>query len=66
MSVIMGPQRPPFAPSVNPTGGKQKAPHQPDAALFQCKRLHSAIGYVTPHEAGEDFYANLNAVEKAA
>jgi transposase InsO family protein len=29
-------------------------------------RLHSAIGYITPHEAEEAFYANLNAAEKAA
>jgi putative transposase len=29
-------------------------------------RLHSAIGYVTPQEAEEVFYANLNAAEKAA
>ena len=29
-------------------------------------RLHSAIGYVTPREAEEAFYANLNAAEKAA
>jgi transposase InsO family protein len=29
-------------------------------------RLHSAIGYVTPNEAEEAFYANLNPVEKAA
>jgi putative transposase len=29
-------------------------------------RLHSAIGYVTPHEAEEAFYAHLNAAEKAA
>lgn len=29
-------------------------------------RLHSAIGYVTPHEAEEAFYASLNAGEKAA
>jgi transposase InsO family protein len=29
-------------------------------------RLHSAIGYITPHEAEETFYANLNAAEKAA
>jgi len=30
------------------------------------KRLHSAIGYVAPHEAGEMFYATLNPNEKAA
>lgn len=29
-------------------------------------RLHSAIGYVTPQEAEEAFYASLNAVEKVA
>ena len=29
-------------------------------------RLHSAIGYVTPQEAEEAFYASLNAGEKAA
>ncbi len=29
-------------------------------------RLHSAIGYITPNEAEEAFYANLNAAEKAA
>lgn len=29
-------------------------------------RLHSAIGYVTPEEAEEAFYENLNADEKAA
>jgi len=29
-------------------------------------RLHSAIGYITPHEAEEAFYARLNAAEKAA
>jgi len=29
-------------------------------------RLHSAIGYVTPHEAEEVHYASLNAAEKAA
>jgi transposase InsO family protein len=29
-------------------------------------RLHSAIGYITPHEAEEAFYENLNAAEKAA
>ena len=33
---------------------------------YNSERLHSAIGYVTPHEAEEDFYANLNALEKAA
>ena len=29
-------------------------------------RLHSAIGYVTPHEAEKEFYATLNDTEKAA
>lgn len=29
-------------------------------------RLHSAIGYVTPNEAEEAFYASLNSEEKAA
>jgi transposase InsO family protein len=29
-------------------------------------RLHSAIGYITPHEAEEAFYASLKASEKAA
>lgn len=29
-------------------------------------RLHSAIGYVTPNEAEEAFYASLNTDEKAA
>ncbi len=29
-------------------------------------RLHSAIGYVTPHEAQEAFYASSNADQKAA
>ena len=29
-------------------------------------RLHSAIGYITPQEAEEEFYASLNAAEKAA
>lgn len=29
-------------------------------------RLHSAIGYITPQEAEEAFYASLNADEKAA
>ncbi len=29
-------------------------------------RLHSAIGYVTPNEAEEEFYKTLNAAEKAA
>ncbi len=29
-------------------------------------RLHSAIGYITPQEAEEAFYASLNADQKAA
>ena len=29
-------------------------------------RLHSAIGYITPHEAEEAFYARLSTAEKAA
>ena len=29
-------------------------------------RLHSAIGYVTPQEAEEAFYANLNNLDKVA
>jgi len=33
---------------------------------YNTKRLHSAIGYVTPHEAEEMFYETLNANEKAA
>ena len=33
---------------------------------YNSERLHSAIGYVTPHEAEEVFYANMNALEKAA
>lgn len=33
---------------------------------YNTERLHSAIGYVTPHEAEEAFYENLNAGEKAA
>ena len=33
---------------------------------YNTKRLHSAIGYVTPHEAEEMFYETLNAHEKAA
>ncbi|MFT7593879.1 MAG: putative transposase [Paracoccaceae bacterium] len=30
------------------------------------ERLHSAIGYITPQEAEEAFYANLNALDKVA
>ncbi|MEN8831104.1 MULTISPECIES: integrase core domain-containing protein [Roseobacteraceae] len=33
---------------------------------YNTKRLHSAIGYVTPHEAEEMFHATLNPNEKAA
>ena len=33
---------------------------------YNTKRLHSAIGYITPHEAEEMFYETLNANEKAA
>ncbi len=33
---------------------------------YNTTRLHSAIGYVTPNEAEETFYARLNAAEKAA
>ena len=33
---------------------------------YNTKRLHSAIGYVTPHEAEEIFYENLKLHEKAA
>jgi len=33
---------------------------------YNTERLHSAIGYVTPQEAEEDFYENLNVDEKAA
>lgn len=33
---------------------------------YNTERLHSAIGYVTPQEAEEDFHAALNAAEKAA
>jgi len=30
------------------------------------QRLHSAIGYVTPQEAEEAFYENLNNLDKVA
>ena len=30
------------------------------------ERLHSAIGYVTPQEAEEAFYANMNNLDKVA
>ncbi len=33
---------------------------------YNTGRLHSAIGYLTPQEAEEDFHASLNAAEKAA
>lgn len=33
---------------------------------YNTERLHSAIGYVTPREAEEAFYENLNPDEKAA
>lgn len=33
---------------------------------YNTKRRHSAIGYITPHEAEEMFYEALNANEKAA
>jgi transposase InsO family protein len=33
---------------------------------YNTERLHSAIGYVTPQEKEEAFFADLNAKEKAA
>ena len=33
---------------------------------YNCERRHSAIGYVTPQEAEEAFYANLNTFDKVA
>lgn len=33
---------------------------------YNSERLHSAIGYVTPQEAEENFYENLSVAEKAA
>jgi putative transposase len=33
---------------------------------YNTKRLHSKIGYITPQEAEETVYENLNAAEKAA
>jgi len=33
---------------------------------YNTERLHSAIGYITPQEAEEAFYANLNALDKVA
>ena len=33
---------------------------------YNTRRLHSKIGYITPQETEEKFYATLNATEKAA
>jgi len=33
---------------------------------YNSERLHSAIGYITPQEAEEAFYANMNALDKVA
>jgi putative transposase len=33
---------------------------------YNTERLHSAIGYVTPQEAEEAFYANMNDLDKVA
>jgi len=33
---------------------------------YNTERLHSAIGYVTPQEAEEAFYANMNVLDKVA
>ena len=33
---------------------------------YNTKRLHSAIGYVTPHEAEQTFYETLSPHERAA
>ncbi|MCF6329537.1 MAG: IS3 family transposase [Henriciella sp.] len=33
---------------------------------YNTERLHSAIGYVTPQEAEEAFYANMNNLDKVA
>tara|TARA_R110002072_G_scaffold294976_2_gene465600 strand:+ start:1087 stop:1296 length:210 start_codon:yes stop_codon:yes gene_type:complete len=33
---------------------------------YNTERLHSAIGYVAPQQAEENFYENLDADEKAA
>jgi len=33
---------------------------------YNSERLHSAIGYVTPQEAEEAFYANMNELDKVA
>ena len=33
---------------------------------YNTERLHSAIGYITPQEAEETFYENLNALDKVA
>ena len=35
-------------------------------AWYNEERLHSAIGYITPNEAEDAFYAALNAHDKAA
>ena len=35
-------------------------------AWYNAERLHSAIGYITPNEAEDAFYAALNAHDKAA
>ena len=32
---------------------------------FNTKRLHSAIGYVTPKQAEDSFYAKLDSTNKA-
>lgn len=31
---------------------------------YNTKRLHAKIGYITPQEAEEKFYENLNIAEK--
>jgi hypothetical protein len=36
------------------------------ANSYNSERLHSAIGYVTPQEAKEAFYANMNNLDKVA
>ena len=35
-------------------------------AWYNAERLHSAIDYITPNEAEDIFYADLNANEEAA